>query len=343
MGDVARTLGAARKRCIALEEVIERNARSLGRTADFAERVAKVYGSDKPLEDLDEWELAERRAGLAGLAQRLLEAQAILRTDDGTGSERLRSLMAEPEIAVLESGRAIGCYPITIATASTIAQRQEIIGRCVAARVAAEAHPDTQKIRHRLESIRTWQRTAIIYEVTLPPGSPFTLPKDPPALARIIGRAIAWLDGANRFDREFWRTRAAAHLAWRVLDRLVPGRWLARLSGVPSWWCWLVSAVDEMAIVRAHLMANDERARRLPRLHASGEATGWHWSDFAAAVADARHTFTPQFIHDVSMLTMLTDFQITAKRRQDADKKRKAEQPAKRSKTRSPKRARSRH
>lgn len=342
MGDVVRTLGALRKKCNALEEVIERNARSLGRSDDFEERVGKVYGHDKPLEDLDQWELAERRAGLAGLAQRLLEAQEILRSDTGSGGERLRALLSEPEIAQLESGRAIACYPITIPTAMAISQRQEIIAHCVAARIAAEAAPDANAIRHRLESIRTWQRAAIIYEVTLPPGSPFMLPKDPPALARLVGRAVSWLDGANRFDREFWRARAVVHFIWRVFDRLVPGRWLARLTGVPSWWCWLVSTVDEVAIVRAHLMANDERARRLPRLHQSGTSTGWHWSDFAAAVADARHSFPPHFIHDVSMLTMLTDFAISAKRHEEREKKRKSEKPGKRSKTRAPKRMRAR-
>ncbi len=68
MRQAVRSIYGLRARCVKLEESIERNARALNRSEQFAGQVAKVYGSDRPLEDLDVWELSERRAGLAGLA-----------------------------------------------------------------------------------------------------------------------------------------------------------------------------------------------------------------------------------------------------------------------------------
>lgn len=316
MTEDVRDFRSLRARCADLEKVIERNARALGRSEDYAARVAKVRGSDRAIEDLDLWDLIERRAQLAGLAQRLLEAQAILHHDESLPGEMLQSLLEEPELVQLGNRRRVACYPITLPVAVNISQRQDILRQCVAARMAAEGTENGHLYRHRLEGIRTWQRAAIMYEVTLPPGSTFRLPIDPPTWARGVASAAAWLDGSNRWDRQFWRTWGLVCLIWRLLDRLVPGRWLSRITGIPAWWCWTVTVPDEVAIVSAHLKANDERARRLPRLTHHGEVKGTDWSGFSSAMADARRKFPREFVHDTSMLAMLTDWAITAKRKQ---------------------------
>ena len=274
-----------RARCLHLESVVERNARALD------------------------------AAALLGEGD-LLEAQAILGRQDELPGEMLQSLLEDPEIVQLGNGKRVACYPITIPVAATIAQRQDILRTCVVARMAAEGTGDAHRDRHRLEGIRTWQRAAIMYEATLAPGSTFRLPIDPPALAQGLARAMAWLDGSNRWDRQFWRTWGLASIAWRVLDHLVPGRWLSRITGIPSWWCWTVSVPDEVAIVAGNLRANDERARHLPRLAGHGEVKATDWSGFAAAMAELGHTFPREFIHDTSMLAMLTHYSITAKRRE---------------------------
>ncbi len=327
MRQAVRSIYGLRARCVKLEESIERNARALNRSEQFAGQVAKVYGSDRPLEDLDVWELSERRAGLAGLAQRLLEAQVILKADSGDHATQLRALLEEPELVELEGGRTVACYPVTIPVAVTITQRQEILRRAVVCIGVAEGSQDYVADRHRLENVRTWQRAAIVYEATLPPGSTFRLPLDPPWLARKVSGAVAWLDGSNRWDRQFWRTWALCTWVWRLLDRLVPGRGLSKLTGVPSAWCWTISVTDELSICRGNLAANDERARALPRLSHSGEASDWSWTAFSAAMADQRHLFPKSFIHDHSMLAMLTDFSITAARRKKEDEEREKKRP----------------
>jgi hypothetical protein len=157
---------------------------------------------------------------------------------------------------------------------------------------------------YRMDRERLWQRCAMMYESTLPPGSLVELPIDAPFITRRLCGLYAWLDGANRWQREFWRTRALAGWIYRRVDKLIPfvGRWL----GVPPWWTFAATSEDEIVVVRTQLKANDERILNLPPLPAAGPPSKWGWSGFI--VAEAKNRGVPeQFLRDRTMMAMLTE------------------------------------
>ncbi len=331
MSDIKRL----RRSCENLERMTRRAARScVGEKAWDAMLAEKVKGGAEPDPD-GEWSEAdwhERQMALQGF-RRFYHGFIVARESGADGAEFLRrkAYAEEPERAELSSGYVVKCYPLTMYRADHMAQRmvllRDLTVRCqqLYDLPPSEAHWQL----HRMNRERLWQRCAMMYEATLPPGSLLELPIDAPAATRVLASVFSWLDGGNRWRREFWRTRRLAGWLYRMIDKAVPsvGRWF----GIPPWWTFAATSEDEIIVIRTNLKANDERIMSLPSLSNAGPPTNWGWSGFI--VIEAKNRGVPeQYFRDRTMPAMLTEAsQLAQQEREQArstDEKRRADQAA---------------
>ena len=301
-------------------------------------KLAGIHGGAEPPEEFTPGDWTQRRLEL-NWHRGFYSAQQLLQLATGGAAGdyiRLKAYAREPEWAELASGKVVGCYPVTFVRADKMRQRMEILGEA-ADRVTAlrkrigQEDAGALTMIHKLDRLRLWQRAALMFEATLPVGSLMELPVDPPQAGRIAVWAFNWVDGDNRWGREFWRSRWLLATLWRVVDRLTGAHaWL----GVPPWWTWAATVEDELVIIRQHLAANDERARALPRLPVAGDAENWGWSGFIHALAHESDKIPEQFLRERTMGGMQADAVQTWVRdrqraKQDERQRRDAERKAK--------------
>lgn len=307
---IDRDLARERRACLDLERAVRRAARSVSGVAiDLDAELAQITGGPEPDAVLPALTLADwvvRRRQLFGLQRWLLALQyARTQYEDVYEFLRLKIYAEDPERVELTSGHVVACYPVTAALAERIAQRSRILLEATSRIQALETTgaPDAVLMRRRLEAIRLWQRCALMWEVTLRPGQLADLPTDPPLAARLALRVFGWCDGLAT-GRERWRTRALLAWGWRQVDRLTGAhRWL----GIPPWWTWLATPIDELAIMRANLLANEERMRALPSLPSSGTPDRFGYSNFLNAFAEARGQLATHLIHDRTLAALFLD------------------------------------
>ena len=306
MSDVARL----RRRCADLERMARRASRSCVGEKAWDETLAeKVYGGAEP--DADDWTEGDwhrRQLELQGF-RRFYHGYIVAREQGGDGAAeflRRKAYAEEPERAELSSGYVVKCYPLTMYRADRMAERMVLLRELTARCQQIYKLPPREACwqLYRMDRERLWQRCAMMYEASLPPGSLLELPIDAPAAARILAGAFSWLDGGNRWQREFWRTRWLAGRAYRRLDKALPT--LCRWLGVPPWWTFAGTSEDEIVVVRTSLKANDERIMGLPPLRGAGPAVNWAWSGFI--VIEAKNRGVPeQYLRDRTMAAMLTE------------------------------------
>lgn len=304
------TIARLRRSCENLERMTRRAARqSVGEKAWDAMLAEKVRGGTEPDPDGDwnEGDWHQRELDLQGF-RRFYHGYIIARSLglDGADFLRRKAYAAEPERAELASGHVIRCYPLTLFRADRMAERmvalRELTTRCQ----QIDKMPPRQAfwMVYRLDRERLWLRCAMMYEATLPPGSLVELPIDAPWFAHVLSGVYAWLDGANRWYREFWRLRTVAGWLYRVLDKALPT--VMRLLGVPPWWTFAATAEDEIVVVRTQLKANDERIMRLPPLPSAGPVQNWGWSGFIVSLAKQRG-IPEVYLRNRTMAAMLTE------------------------------------
>lgn len=306
MSDIKRL----RRSCENLERMARRASRScVGEKAWDATLAEKVKGGAEP-DPNNEWsegDWHQRQMELQGF-RRFYHGIIVAKAQGLDGAEFLRrkAYAEEPERAELSSGHVVKCYPLTMYRADRMAERmvllRELTVRC--------QHVDKLPPReaywqlYLMDRERLWHRCAMMYEATLPPGSLLELPIDASVVARALAGAYAWLDGANRWQREFWRTRLLAGHLYRRADKMVPS--LMRWFGVPPWWTFAATSEDEIVVIRTSLKANDERIMNLPHLPGAGAPTNWGWSGFI--VIEAKQRGLPeQYLRNRSMVAMLTE------------------------------------
>ncbi len=281
---------------------------SVGEKAWDAMLAEKVHGGPEP--DAKDWTEADwhqRQMDLQGF-RRFYHGFIIARERglDGADFLRRKTYAEEPERAELSSGYVVKCYPLTLFRADRMAERMVLLRELTVRCQQIDKLPPRQAfwMLYRMDRERLWQRCAMMYEATLPPGSLLELPIDAPFVTRLLAGAFSWLDGANRWQREFWRTRILCGRLYRIVDQLVPS--LGRAFGVPPWWMFAATGEDEIVVVRTQLKANDERIMNLPQLPNAGPAPNWGWSGFI--VAEAKNRGIPeQYLRDRSMPAMLTE------------------------------------
>ena len=284
----------------------------VGEKAWDAMLAEKVKGGKEP--DAKDWTEADwhqRQMDLQGF-RRFYHGFIMAREQGQDGADFLRrkTYADEPERAELSSGYVVRCYPITMFRADHMAERMVLLRELTVRSQQIDKLPPRQAfwMLHRIDRERLWQRCAMMYEATLPPGSLLELPIDAPAVARWLVDVFAWLDGANRWGREFWRTRYVCSRVYRRLDKMVPtfGGLLRQWLGIPPWWTFAATAEDEIVVVRTHLKANDERIMNLPHLPGAGAPQNWGWSGFVANLAKGRG-IPEKMLRDRSMAAMLTE------------------------------------
>ena len=303
------TVARLRRSCEELERMTRRAARScVGEKAWDATLAEKVHGGAEP--DSKDWTEADwhqRQMALQGF-RRFYHGQIVARELglDGADFVRRKMYAEEPERAELSSGHVIKCYPLTLFRADRMSERMVALRELTIRSQQIDKMPPRQAMwmMYRLDRERLWLRCAMMYDATLPPGSLIELPIDAPYAARILSGFYAWLDGANRWCREFWRTRLLCGWIYRSIDRVIPA--LGRIFGIPPWWTFAATSEDEIVVVRTQLKANDERIMALPSLPASGPPQNWGWSGFIAALAKARG-IPEQYMRDRTLAAMLAE------------------------------------
>ncbi len=306
------SIAQLRRSCEELERMTRRAARSsVGEKAWDAMLAEKVKGGADPGDAAKDWTEADwhqRQMQMQGF-RRFYHGYIVASAAGSDGADFLRrkAYAEEPERAELSSGHVIRCYPLTLFRADRMAERMVALRELTTRSQQLDRLPPRQAfwMLYRMDRERLWQRCAMMYEATLPPGSLLELPIDAPAAARLLSGVYAWLDGANRWDLEFWRARLACGWIYRVVDRLAP--WIGRALGVPPWWTFAATAEDEIVVVRTQLLANDERITNLPPLPAAGPATNWGWSGFIVALIKSSGGIPEQYLRDRSMVAMLTE------------------------------------
>ncbi len=287
-----------------------RAARScVGEKAWDAMLAEKVKGGVDPgdAKDWTEGDWYQRRHELQGW-RRFYHGYIVARDagTDGADFLRRKAYAEEPERAELSSGHVVRCYPLTLFRADRMAERMVALRELTTRSQQIDKMPPRQAcwMLFRLDRERLWQRCAMMYEATLPPGSLLELPIDAPIVPRAMTGIFAWLDGANRWSREFWRARFLLSYIYRIVDKLVPS--LGRVLGVPPWWTFAATSEDEIVVVRTHLQANDERIMNLPSLPSAGPSPNWGWSGFIVAMVKGRG-IPEQMLRDRSMVAMLQE------------------------------------
>lgn len=304
------TVARLRRSCENLERMTRRAAKSsVGEKAWDAMLAEKVKGGAEPDPDGDwnEGDWHQRELDLQGF-RRFYHGYIVARSLglDGADFLRRKAYAAEPERAELSSGHVVRCYPLTLYRADRMAERMVVLRELTVRSQQIDRMPPRQAMwmLYRMDRERLWQRCAMMHEATLPPGSLAELPIDAPFYARALGSLYAWLDGANRWSREFWRTRYVAGRLYRRVDKVLPT--LMRFLGVPPWWTFAATSEDEIVVVRTQLKANDERIMNLPPLPHAGAAATWGWSGFI--VAQAKERDIPEaYLRDRTMAAMLTE------------------------------------
>lgn len=304
------TVHQLRGDCARLERAVRRAARALHLNEDETDQqLADLPGGADPPDTLERHEWWRRKVHLFGLLRYFLALQGGARAAEQADLDflRVRTYAGEPARVELANGHVVACHPVTFLLAERMMERQRLLGALTHAREALDPYgAAATRLLRRLDRERCWQRAALLWEATFPPGTLDRLPVDAPLAARIVADAFAWLDGANRWDRDFWRTRGLLGRAWAVLDRLAGGA-LARWAGVPPWWAWTATVHDEVAIVRQHLAANDERVRAFPQLPTAGGPEGWSWSGFLSALAESRSDFARTLLRDHTLVAVLQE------------------------------------
>jgi hypothetical protein len=304
------TIARLRRSCENLERMARRAARSsVGEKAWDAMLAEKVRGGIEPDPDGDwnEGDWHQRELDLQGF-RRFYHGYIIARSLglDGADFLRRKAYAAEPERAELSSGYVVKCYPLTLYRADRMAERMVLLRDLTTRCQQIDKLPPRQArwMVYRMDRERLWQRCAMMHEATLPPGSLAELPIDAPWFARVLSGVYAWLDGANRWYREFWRLRAGAGRLYRWADKALPSA--MRFLGVPPWWTFAATGEDEIVVVRTQLKANDERIMNLPPLSHAGTAPSWGWSGFI--VQQAKERGIPEaYLRDRTMAAMLTE------------------------------------
>ncbi len=304
------TIARLRRSCENLERMTRRAAKSsVGEKAWDAMLAEKVRGGAEPDPDGDwnEGDWHQRELDIQGF-RRFYHGYIVARSLglDGADFLRRKAYAEEPERAELSSGYVIRCYPLTLYRADRMAERMVALRELTTRSQQIDKMPPREAfwMLYRLDRERLWQRCAMMYEATLPPGSLAELPIDAPFYARILSGIYARLDGANRWNREFWRTRYVCGRLYRIADKTLPAA--MRFLGVPPWWTFAATSEDQIVVVRTSLKANDERIMNLPPLPHSGPAQNWGWSGFI--VAEAKQRGIPeQYLRDRSMAAMLTE------------------------------------
>ena len=272
----------------------------------------KVKGGKEP--DGKDWTEADwhqRQMDLQGF-RRFYHGFIIAREQGQDGADFLRrkAYAEEPERAELSSGYVVRCYPLTIFRADRMAVRMVLLRELTTRSQQLDQLPPREAFwqTYRLDRERLWQRCAMMYEATMPPGSLRELPIDTPVVTQMLVGFYTWLDGGNRWQREFWRTRNICNWLYRTIDRAMPTFagliqwWL----GIPPWWTFVATGEDEVVVVRTSLKANDERIMNLPPLPHAGPMINWGWSGFIVAEAKGRG-IPEQMLRYRSMPAMLTE------------------------------------
>ena len=322
-----------RRSCEDAERSVRRVAKPVVASMDEVElRLAAIHGGVEPPAKFTVADWTQRRLELNWLRGFYSNQQLNSITAGGGAGDylRLKAYAEEPEWAQLSSGKVVACYPVTFVRADRMRQRMEILGEAahrvtVLKKQLGQKDADAWQMIRRLDRLRLWQRAALLHEATQQVGTLDGLPIDPPLAGRWAVRVFNWLDGDNRWEREFWRSRWIVAMAWLVFDRLTGANlWL----GVPPWWTWVATVEDELAVMRQHLAANDERARALPRLPGTGDADSWGWSGFVHTLAAESDRTTEEFLRERTMGGMQADaVQTYIKNRKQAaeDEKRQKE------------------
>lgn len=306
MSDVKRL----RRSCENLERMARRASRGcVGEKAWDATLAEKVKGGAEPDPDNDwsEGDWHQRQMDIQGF-RRFYHGIIVAKSQGLDGAEFLRrkAYAEEPERAELSSGYVVKCYPLTLYRADRMAERMVLLRELTVRCQQIDKLPPREAFwqLYRMDRERLWQRCAMMYEATLPPGSLLELPIDAPAAANALATIFSWLDGGNRWHREFWRTRRRAGQIYRRFDKMLPR--VARWLGVPPWWTFAATSEDEIVVIRTSLKANDERIMSLPHLPGAGPAPNWGWSGFI--VIEAKNRGVPeQYLRDRTMPAMLTE------------------------------------
>ena len=310
MSDIKRL----RRSCGNLERMARRASRGcVGEKAWDATLAEKVKGGIEPDPDgkWNEGDWHQRQMDLQGF-RRFYHGMIIAKEQGLDGAEfvRRKAYAEEPERAELSSGYVIKCYPLTMYRADRMGMRMVLLRELTVRCQQIDKLPPREAFwqLYLMDRERLWQRCAMMYEATLPPGSLHELPIDAPAVTRLLISFYTWLDGGNRWQREFWRIRNACDWLYRKIDRAMPtfAGWIQWWLGIPPWWTFSATSEDEILVVRTSIQANDERILNLPPLPNAGPAQNWSWSGFI--VMEARQRGIPEeYLRNRSMVAMLTE------------------------------------
>ncbi len=310
MSDVKRL----RRSCENLERMARRASKScVGEKAWDATLAEKVKGGTEPDPDgkWSEGDWHQRQMQLQGF-RRFYHGIIVAKEQGSDGAEFLRrkAYAEEPERAELSSGYVVKCYPLTMYRADRMAERMVLLRELTVRCQQVDKLPPREAYwqLYLMDRERLWHRCAMMYEATLPPGSLHELPIDAPVVTRWLVGFYTWLDGGNRWQREFWRTRNACNWLYQKIDRAIPtfAGWIQWWLGIPPWWAFSATSEDEIVVIRTSLKANDERIMNLPHLSGAGAPVNWGWSGFIVILAKQRG-LPEEYLRRRSMVAMLTE------------------------------------
>jgi hypothetical protein len=304
-----------RAACEELVRAVRRAGRPVASEPEIERALASVHGGlEPPAEGWTEGDWWQRRADLQGWLRHYLALQlARRRPSEQQDLIRLRALAREPARVELSFGHVVACYPLTLWQVDHLTERAVILQRATEWAERIERLPGQEKhwLLRQLQRERLWQRCAILEAITQPPGALRVLPVTPTAAGRLLAAILDWLDGGNHARREYWRLRALVLWLWRITDRLTgASRWL----GVPPWWTWRATALDFLAVMRQHLVANDERVRALPPLPSGRPPDEWGWTGFVTAYAAEQHAPSAEVVRYRSVVELLIESAASAAR-----------------------------